>query len=520
MSSNHAAGSSAETACDSRFKGGNPTSASASSTPSNMEDEEVRSYLGVERPLSPEDTDFVPNDLERQANRAVDQNCVSFFNANLHSVRRRIATKFLFLYLVMAVGVLCLFPLYWGSMMHRTAYQKNFEMLVVVEDTDMVNNVPPVIGETLRRIVETPEALAHGHWQVYSTSEFAKLHDEPNTEQGIMKLVHEQKYWSALWVKSNASHNFYEAIVQNDVHYDVSNSSVAAIYETGRDFQTIPGSVLPGINFISNLLTAHQPNITKTIRDALSGNGADADTIVGKAYAVISQPMSISMHDMIPMISPVILAPGQVGLIYMVILTFFQFNFFAELHKEVAQTKMKKPHYLAYRILSSFLSYFILSLVYSLVSLAFQMDFTRAFGRAGFVVYWMTNFLTMCAVGTTTEVAAHLLIIAFPPLLGFWLMFWILSNVAPTFTPMALTAKFYRYGYAMPIHNAYEITKIIFFNTYRGAMGRAYGIIVAWVVISNVLLCFVIPLFGKVMGRRAMLANQEVIRKYEERKQE
>ncbi|KAK7679140.1 hypothetical protein QCA50_017902 [Cerrena zonata] len=113
----------------------------------------------------------------------------------------------------------------------------------------------------------------------------------------------------------------------------------------------------------------------------------------------------------------------------------------------------------------------------------------------------------MWAVGAMNEIMGMLLILVYPPLLGFWMLFWVIINISPTFTPLALSPKFFRYGYALPIHNSYEITKVIFFNTYKGQLGRNYGILVAWVVIETIALVPTVILFGKTMGKRAAQAK-------------
>lgn len=71
----------------------------------------------------------------------------------------------------------------------------------------------------------------------------------------------------------------------------------------------------------------------------------------------------------------------------------------------------------ATRLFGSMSAYFLLSLAYSLVSLAFQVPFSNtgphpdtsvvsnpdAFGKGSFVVYWMLNFVGMYALGLASE---------------------------------------------------------------------------------------------------------------------
>lgn len=84
--------------------------------------------------------------------------------------------------------------------------------------------------------------------------------------------------------------------------------------------------------------------------------------------------------------------------------------------------------------------------MFGLVTLAFQVDFAVTFGKSGFLVYWMVTFLTMWSVGLANELAAMLILTIYPPMVGFWLIFWVIINITPTFTPIALLPEFYRYG--------------------------------------------------------------------------
>ena len=114
----------------------------------------------------------------------------------------------------------------------------------------------------------------------------------------------------------------------------------------------------------------------------------------------------------------------------MTILTLLQFEFFSPIHKEVSKLGLKRSlHDLSLH--SIHIVVFILSLFCCLVTLAFQVDLTVTYGRAGFVVYWMIAFMTMWALGSVNEIVAMLLITFYPPLVQFWLLFWIICNITP-----------------------------------------------------------------------------------------
>ena len=129
--------------------------------------------------------------------------------------------------------------------------------------------------------------------------------------------------------------------------------------------------------------------------------------------------------------------------------------------------------------------------MFGLVTLAFQVDFAVTFGKSGFLVYWMVTFLTMWSVGLANELAAMLILTIYPPMVGFWLIFWVIINITPTFTPIALLPEFY---------------SVIFFNTYKGLIGRSIGIIIAWVVFLTLMAPIVVVYFGSTMSKKAAAA--------------
>ncbi|CAI5758523.1 unnamed protein product [Candida verbasci] len=441
-------------------------------------------------------------------------NSYSFFHSKLSTHRRKLGLKFLFNYLVLSIGVLGVFSIYWGSMYGRLDRIKNLRMLVVIDDMDTIDNIPPLFGDYLREVLQTDEAKIRGDWHIYNGTEFlemARQHNGNNITQEIERQVHHQYYWSSIYVKPNATYNFFQALLQNNGDYNVSANSIVSIYETGRDFLNMNQYVTPSIQLIEKLFLTYQSNITERIVE-------DTDISINsrERRTLISTPFNFLYIDRIPYNDPVLVAPSQVGLIYMVILTFFNFNFFNEIHQSVVKLGVKKLHFLIYRYFASVLSYFILSLLFGLVTLAFQVDFTVTYGKSGFLVYWMIAFMTMLVVGFANEIMAMILIPTFPPLLGFWMLFWVIINISPTFTPIALSPEFYRFGYAMPIHNSYEATKTVFFDISKYQLGRNFGILAAWIVFLSCVFPFVVAYFGKTMGKKVKEQMEKTMKEREE----
>lgn len=441
---------------------------------------------------------------------------LSFFHEKLTVQRRKVLLQFLMVYGIMGVLILGIFSIYWGSMYKREDRYKNLRMLVVIEDEDTINGISPLIGIAIKTILGTASAKSLGNWLIQNTTQFNEMAQSHGNSvfQEIQRQVHHQHYWSSIYVPKNATVQFYDAIVTGDSSYNVSYNSVISYYETGRDFLAMDQYVIPNVQKVQLMFLSQQQNLTLELLASANFSEVFSNPL---ALKVAATPMEWTFIDGRIFNDPVLVAPSQVGLIYMIIITFFAFNFFSNIHQDVARMGVKISHLVLYRLLSTIVNFFVMSFFYSIVTLAFQVNFTRAFGHSGFLVYWMTNFLTMWAVGAMNESMGMLLIMYYPPLMGFWMLFWVIVNISPTFTPLALSPKFYRYGYGLPIHASYEITKVIFFDTYKGALGRNYGILVAWVVFASVFLIAVFGKFGKTMQARAIAQREKIEQEYKER---
>ena len=128
-------------------------------------------------------------------------------------------------------------------------------------------------------------------------------------------------------------------------------------------------------------------------------------------------------------------------------------------------------HEIAWRWLATITAYLILSLAYSLISLAFQIPFSNsaapptdvannanAYGKASFVVFWMVNWVGITALGMACE---NVSMVIGQPWTAMWLIFWVISNVSTSFYEIALEPRFYYWGYAWPLRNSKSILVFI-----------------------------------------------------------
>tara|TARA_R110002003_G_scaffold96_19_gene7570 strand:- start:11672 stop:12169 length:498 start_codon:yes stop_codon:yes gene_type:complete len=142
----------------------------------------------------------------------------------------------------------------------------------------------------------------------------------------------------------------------------------------------------------------------------------------------------------------------------------------------------------------------MLSLAYSFVSLAFQINFSNtnpvtsttqvteieygnpiSYGHGTFIVYWMLNFFGMIALGLACE---NMAMVVGQPWMGCFLIFWVITNVATSFYDIQIAPGFYHWGYAWPLHSIVEGSRSILFGLHS-RLALDFGILIAWGAVNT-----------------------------------
>ncbi|CUS24987.1 LAQU0S23e00496g1_1 [Lachancea quebecensis] len=425
-----------------------------------------------------------------------------FFSDRMQNERKKLLGKFLLNHLLLGMLIMAVFSLYWGAMYKRSSHLHKVHVLAVIQDDGgnggnggSTSGVAAAIPQLLERVP--------GTWHVYNASSFQQRYGvaADEVDDKIHQLVHKQKYWMSLNVKPNATNALVESVRRGSAPAFNSTQYFEVFYESGRDPTNMKSTILP---LMLQLEALHQNYHATVYLPAVLQN---ASQTMAQAASNVAQAgrMVYGQIDNRPFSDYVLLGPLQVGLIYCILLTFFQLALFGPIHGQLGQ-RLKPLHMLLYRYIIAFVNYFFLSLFFCLVSLAFQVDYTKTFGRGGFMVAWMSSWLLMAAVGGANENMITLVMSVAPQFLGFWMIFWVVLNISPSFYPMDLTNNFYRYGYMTPIYNGVMIFRVIFLDLYRGELGRNYGILCAWVVVNMALFPFVMKFFVHQKKKEAMKA--------------
>lgn len=219
----------------------------------------------------------------------------------------------------------------------------------------------------------------------------------------------------------------------------------------------------------------------QAVQQFLNNNGGNPAVITAAANApqALATPFSYHVNDLRPITEWAVAAPFEAALIYYLILAFLLATWGnAARTKAGFNQKLTFPSLILWRIGVPMVFYFWLSLNFSLLFKAFQIPTEASFGRSGFMVLWMLNWVTLSAVGLALEAMVALLGPEFAPCrsrgkissedsiltrfnLTVFLIFWIISNITSSFQPIEAMQQFYRWMRALPFYNTVEGYKII-----------------------------------------------------------
>lgn len=371
---------------------------------------------------------------------------------------------------------------------------KSLTTLVVDFDAQSApyNDVQPLVGPSITRAaqmqMQKPRRVIG--WTISNPAQFD--YDPIKVRQ----FVFDEHAWAAVIVNNNATALLQDAVSSGNPNYNPIGAA-QIIYVEARDETTYANYILPQLTeFQINVQAMFGPQWASRV---LTNASLDARTY-GQCPQALSPGIGFSTFNLRPF-DPATATPAvSIGLIYLIILAFFSFAFYLPIYSKFVIPQGHPPmHFwelMMWRLSMVLLTYFFLSLAYSLVSLAFQIPFSNtssyndvsvvnnadAYGRATFVVYWMLNWVGMCALGLASE---NVSMIVGQPWTALWLIFWVITNVSTSFYQIPLTPGFFHWGYAWPLHNIVSASRTILFATHS-RIGLNFGVLFAWTAINIV----------------------------------
>ena len=315
--------------------------------------------------------------------------------------------------MILFVFILAVLALFNGVFFH---IPKNFSSLIVYV-VDFDGQIAPYQGTSIvgPAIVQATEQMAKSNAPHlgYITMPPSKFNNDPIA---VRQAVYDFKAHAAIIVNANATALLQQAVDQGNATYD-PNGAAQIVYVSARDQNTVPTYVVPQ-------LTGFERSVTSKFGSQWAQRVMQNTTIprenLSRSPQAVSPAIGFTTFDLRPF-GPANVTPAvSIGLIYLIIIAFFSFTFFLPIHLKYLSPRGHPPlHFhqlIIWRWFATVAAYFLLSLSYSFVALAFQVPFSNgsasstepavnpsAYGKGTFVVYWMINFLGMAALGLACE---------------------------------------------------------------------------------------------------------------------
>ncbi|KAF7981868.1 hypothetical protein HWV62_31427 [Athelia sp. TMB] len=379
--------------------------------------------------------------------------------------------------LAATLAIWAVLTIYWGALWHTFDLVHNIRGCVVDFDGGAV-------GAAVTQYMGAIAAADQLTWAVHPAALY------PNGPRDLAEAVVQERCWVGVAVNPGASTALALATTETDGAYDAARA-ITAFTNEARNENAYSFLILPNVQAPLQALCAQ---FAQSNAETLSTR-ENLPALASQAPQLLVQPIGYTVRNLRPFDIAVAAAVDFVGLIYLLILAFVVSGQHAGARAAAGlQHRLALRPLLVLRVVAPLLTYFWVSLMYALVSLAFRVPFGRTLGRAGFVIYWMMSFCAMSALGLALEVAVTLLTMRFVP---FFLILWIIANVSVSYYPIEALPGIFRYGYATPFYNVSRAVRTLLFNT-KNELGLNFGVQLAWVGLSLVTL----PLAQAYMWRR------------------
>jgi len=345
-------------------------------------------------------------------------NRVGFWDWRMHHVRKEAFLKWTFTTAFLMAFILGCLSIYWGAFL---SVEKNIQSLrVYVVDFDSqvapYDNagfepiVGPMIVQLAQQMVASPTPNVG-----YTPMPPSDFNNDPLL---VRKAVYGWDAWAAIIINPNATAMLYSAVQNGNASYDPMGAC-QLVYQQARDDTNWSSYLFPHISQLITQATSMigQQWASQILQQATSNQTLQQNLV--QAPQALSPAIGFSMFNLRPFYPYVGIPAQSIGLIYLIIVSFFSFSFYLPIHFKYLKPDEGHPTLKFYQLIiwrwcATISAYFMLSLAYSLISLAFMMNFgakvphtgdptqvtptvdgyqnANAYGHGTFPVYWMINF--------------------------------------------------------------------------------------------------------------------------------
>jgi hypothetical protein len=254
----------------------------------------------------------------------------------------------------------------------------------------------PFVGQTITQLVEKQlsSSMPTLGWSIRSGSEFN------NDVLEVRQAIYNWDAWAAIIINPNATAMLYQAVATGNASYEPLGAC-QLVYQEARDNTNWQSFMFP---LISAFMTQAQSQVGKTWAQMVLQN-ASVPGALANIQAVpqaVNPAIGFSEFNLRPFFPYTSIPAVSIGLICklslslaasgslrtlwlthladLIIISFFSFSFYMPIHMQYLSPKGHPPlkfvQLIAWRWAATITAYLFLSLAYSFVSMAFQINFT------------------------------------------------------------------------------------------------------------------------------------------------
>lgn len=369
---------------------------------------------------------------------------------------------------VILVTFLAIMSNFFGTAFRQTSRIKALKMLAVDYDQGTIN-----------------EAVAAAYGRLrgdsYPTIEFRKADEFPDADS-VRQAVCRGDYWAGIYTHSNASSRLSNALAGGvEASSYASTDALTYIYNQARYPTVADGEILSGIQeLVAAARTAYH--------QSASGISAfsSLNTSSSSAVAAYLEPIAATSDIIMPTTQGTRVYYNTAFMVVPILAQFFlvlAMNGISTQHQVFTHAHIRDVWVMRFAIGKVYA--FLSALVMAGYLWAFREDWSVD-GR-DFFLTWMVMWLH----AEVNWVIMEALIASYIPLpfISLFVVSWVMVNVASAIFPFELSPGWYRWGYALPAHETYEMLIYVWSgcaNPFRVAL----PVMFSWLVLGHVVAWF------------------------------
>lgn len=313
------------------------------------------------------------NDSSDQSSLKIKRQGTRLWSPKMAPQRKKIVKQFVQINIIYAFFCFIVLVFAWGTVYNTASHYNKVNILAVIQDdSTQFDDITSATNVFPTLIENTP-----GKWHVYNESTFKLkygLQTSEDIDNQVIKLIYDEKYWVALNVKPNVTMNMIGSFT--DKNHGIFNATdyFQIVYESGRDPAHVLKYMVPLVDEMETKFNQYcmDTYIPSAIKNITIQN--ESTIIIWKNVAAM-MTMKFENIDYRPFYDRTLLISSQIGDVFAILLSIFQFLIYGALHGRVAPLLRKRSRIL-YRIIISMVTHFFASLFWCIVSAMFQVNFT------------------------------------------------------------------------------------------------------------------------------------------------